>query len=80
VVEIERAGIPTAQVTTMTPVALMMGSNRIILGNGIVHPLGDVELSPKAEKMLRRAIVENALEALQVELSEQKIFPSPIKG
>jgi betaine reductase len=64
----------------MTPVALMMGSNRIILGNGIVHPLGDVELSPKAEKMLRRAIVENALEALQVELSDQKIFPSPIKG
>ena len=32
------------------------------------------DLEPKAEKALRRAIVERALEALQVDLTEQRIF------
>ena len=78
VVEIEKAGIPTAHVSTMTPVALMVGSNRIIPGSGIVHPVGNADLDPKAEKTLRRAIVEKALEALQTDLTEQKLFPRPI--
>ena len=75
----ERAGMPTAHVTSVTPVALMVGSNRIILGNSIVHPVGNIDLSPEAEKTLRRAIVEKALETLQVELSEQKLFARPIQ-
>lgn len=78
VVEIEKAGIPTAHVSTMTPIAVMVGANRIIPGSGVVHPVGNVDLDPKAEKTLRRAIVEKALEALQTELTEQKLFPSPI--
>ena len=61
----------------MTPVALMVGSNRIIPGSGIVHPVGNADLDPEAEKALRRAIVEKALEALQTELQEQKLFPHP---
>jgi glycine reductase complex component B subunit gamma len=73
-VEIEKAGIPTAHVTTMTPVALMIGSNRIIVGNGIVHPLGDVKLSGEAEKELRRAIVRKALDSLQVDVTSQRVF------
>jgi len=73
-VEIERAGIPTAQITTITPVALMVGSNRVITGSGIVHPVGDDDLDPVAEKRLRRAIVEIALKALQTELKEQELF------
>ena len=58
----------------MTPVAMMIGSNRIIVGNGIVHPLGDVNLSAGAEKELRRTIVKKAIEALQTDLTEQHIF------
>ena len=61
----------------MTPVALMVGSNRVIPGAGIVHPVGNADLDPKEEKALRRAIVERALEALQTDLTEQKLFPSP---
>lgn len=61
----------------MTPVALMVGANRIIPGTGIVHPLGNAELSPADEKALRRAIVERALEALRTDLMEQRIFPGP---
>ena len=78
VVEIEKAGIPTAQVSTMTPIAVMIGANRIIPGAGVIHPLGNADLDPEAEKTLRRAIVEKALEALQTELTEQKLFPRPV--
>jgi len=80
VVEMEKAGIPTAHVSTMTPIAVMVGSTRIIPGSGVVHPVGNADLDPKAERVLRRAIVEKALEALQTELTEQKLFPRPISG
>jgi glycine/betaine/sarcosine/D-proline reductase family selenoprotein B len=69
-VELEKAGIPTAQVSTMTPVALMVGSSRVVLGNGIIHPLGNVDSDPETEKKLRRSIVEKALEALKTEPQE----------
>ncbi len=74
-VEIERAGIPTAHVCTMTPVALMVGSNRIVPASGIIHPTGNADLTRQDEKALRRTIVEKALEALRTELTEQRIFP-----
>jgi len=77
-VEIEKAGIPTAQITTMTPVALMVNSNRIIPGNGIVRPVGNADLELKAEKELRRAFVEAALKALETEVKKQTLFPRPV--
>ena len=56
-----------AQVTSVTPVARMVGSNRIVLGNGIVNVLGDADLPPEEERALRRKLVEQALEALKTE-------------
>ncbi len=55
----------------------MVGSNRIITAPSIVHPVGNADLDPEAEKALRRAIVENALEALQAEIQEQTQFGQP---
>jgi len=49
----------------MIPVAEMVGSNRIVPGNGIVHPTGDAERSPDEERRIRRRILERALEALE---------------
>ena len=43
----------------------MVGSNRVVLGNGIVHVTGDAKLSPNEEKELRRNLVQKALLALQ---------------
>ena len=57
-----------AQVTAVTPVAKMVGSNRVIQGKGIVYPLGDAELDADEEKDLRRSIVRQALEALRTEV------------
>jgi hypothetical protein len=43
----------------------MVGSNRTVLGNGIVHVVGDARISPEQEKELRRKLVEKALEMLK---------------
>lgn len=43
----------------------MIGANRLVLGNGIVHVVGDASLLPEDEKKLRRQLIEKALEALQ---------------
>ncbi len=52
----------------------MVGSNRIIAATKIVNPLGDADLDPDEEKRLRRGILEKALEALEAEVQEQKLF------
>jgi betaine reductase len=52
----------------------MVGSNRILLAQKIVNPLGNVDLAPAEEKKLRRFIVEKALKVLQTEIEEEKIF------
>ncbi len=55
------------QVTSVVPVAKMVGSNRVVQGQGIVHVLGDADLPPDEEKELRRKTVLQALEALKSE-------------
>ncbi|MDE3077103.1 MAG: glycine/betaine/sarcosine/D-proline family reductase selenoprotein B [Chloroflexota bacterium] len=72
--ELERAGIATAQISTMTPVAEMVGSHRIVLGNGIVHPVGSADASPDEERRIRRKIVERALDALGTEVDQPTVF------
>jgi betaine reductase len=64
---LEKAGIPTVQITSALPVAKMIGANRLVLGNGIVHVVGDPSLSPNDEKTLRRQLIEKALKVLQDE-------------
>lgn len=45
----------------------MVGANRLVLGNGIVHVVGDAAVSAAEEKKLRRQLVEKALAALQAD-------------
>jgi betaine reductase len=63
--ELDRAGLPTAHICSITSVAQMVGSHRIVPVQSITHPLGDPDLDPKAEKQMRRSIVEKALDALK---------------
>ncbi len=58
----------------MTPVAVMVGSNRIVPAAGIIHPLGNADLSADDEKALRRRIVESALRALATEVAQPTVF------
>jgi glycine reductase len=62
---LEKAGIPTVQITSALPIARMIGANRVVLGNGIVHVVGDAKASPEKEKEVRRRLVLEALQALQ---------------
>ena len=61
----------------MTPVAVMVGANRIVPAAGIIHPLGNAELPPDEEKTLRRRIVEKALQALQTDVAQPTVFAAP---
>ena len=58
----------------MTPIAIMVGSNRVLPGGGIIHPVGNADLDPQEEKRLRRAIVEKALEAITADIKEQVLY------
>jgi glycine/betaine/sarcosine/D-proline reductase family selenoprotein B len=53
------------QITSALPIAKMVGSNRVVLGAGIVHVTGDARLAPPDEKELRRKLVQQALDALR---------------
>jgi betaine reductase len=67
---LEKAGIPTVQITSAMPIAKMVGSNRLVLGNGIVHVVGDAKLSAEQEKEVRRQLVQKALATLQADKPE----------
>jgi len=45
----------------------MVGSNRVVQGQGIVHVMGDADLPAEEEKELRRKTVLQAIEALKNE-------------
>ena len=53
------------QITAALPVAKMVGSNRTVLGNGIVHVVGDAKMAPEKEKEVRRKLIEQALNTLR---------------
>jgi betaine reductase len=67
-------GIPTVHLCAITPVAQMVGSNRILLAQKIVNPLGNADLAPAEERKLRRSIVERALKGLETEIEEQRFL------
>jgi len=71
---IERSGIPVVHIATVVPISLTVGANRIVPAIAIPHPLGNPALEPAEEKKLRRRIVERALHALTVEVTEQTVF------
>lgn len=62
------------QITSALPIAKMVGSNRVVLGTGIVHVTGDAKLALADEKELRRKLVKQALDALQSDQGNKKSF------
>ena len=71
---IEESGIPVVHICTVVPISLTVGANRIVPAIAIPHPLGDPNLSKDEEYKVRKRIVEKALHALTVEVTEQTVF------
>ncbi len=59
---------------TIVPISLSVGANRIIPTVAIPYPLGNPNMTADEEKKLRRHLVENALKALETEVTEQTVF------
>ena len=72
--EIEGAGIPAVHICTIVPISRTVGANRIVPAIAIPHPLGDPARPRTEEKLLRRALVEKALRALQTKIEGQTVF------
>lgn len=66
--------MPVVHMCTITPVSVTVGANRIIPTIAIPYPLGNPNLHREEEVALRRKLVENALKALETEISEQTVF------
>jgi glycine reductase complex component B subunit gamma len=75
--EMERAGFPTALVTSLSSVALKVGANRVIQGKRFSHPCGNPDLNPKDEKAWRLQLVRTALQALATPVSGPTLFEVP---
>ena len=63
-----------AQICTMTPVAEMVGSHRIVQGSGIVHPLGLASSTAEEERQLRQRILARAMDALRTPVDQPTVF------
>jgi glycine reductase len=72
--EIERAGIPTALVTALVPVAQSLGVPRIIAAPAIIHPTGNPRLPLEDEQQFRLRLVELALQAVSTDVAEPRVF------
>ena len=72
--EIERAGIPIVQLCNIVPVALSVGTNKIVPTISIPYPLGDPNTPKEVQTELRDTRVRRALEALTADVKEQTVF------
>lgn len=72
--EIEKEGITIVQMANLIPVALTVGSNRIVPTISIPYPLGDPATPKEQQFKLRYHRVGVALDALTADIKEQTVF------
>lgn len=59
---------------TITTISESVGANRIVPTVAIPHPVGNPALKPEDEKLMRKAMVKRAVDALATEISEATHF------
>ena len=72
--ELERAGFPTATVTSLAAVAMKVGANRIVRGHRFSHPCGQPGLPPAEERAWRVELIRRALRALSTAVEGPTVF------
>ena len=72
--ELERVGIPTAQISAIYEFAMTTGATRVVRGSRIEHVCGDPELGPEKDYAYGLRIVRTALKALQTPVESPTLF------
>lgn len=72
--EIERFGIPIVHMSTITTISESVGANRIVPTIAIPYPVGNPELNKNSEYVLRKKMVERAVNALAVDVDKPTQF------
>ncbi len=72
--EVERAGLPTAYVSAIPTIPVGLGVNRIVKGVAITHVTGAPDKPPEHERLVRRRVVETALQSLQADVRTPTLF------
>lgn len=72
--EIERAGIPTAQICTILPIAQTVRANRIVKAIAIPHPVGVMGKTKEEEAAIRTRVVEHAMRAITSQVESQLVI------
>ena len=67
-------GVPVVQIATIVPIMMTVGTNRIVPGVAIPHPVGDPEAGPEKDRKKRRELLERAFRAMQTEITGQTVF------
>jgi glycine reductase complex component B subunit gamma len=70
-------GIATVFVTALPTIAQMVGANRVLRGVAITHPTGNPSLAIGDERILRRRVVERALELLATDVTSGTVWEMP---
>ena len=61
-------------ITAVPTVSQMIGVTRVLRGQSVPNVLGDSQLQIDREKLLRRKYILRALEILQMDMKDKKIF------
>lgn len=72
--EIERFGIPIVHMSTITTISESVGANRIVPTVAIPYPVGNPDLNNNSEYVLRKKMVERAVNALAVDVDKPTQF------
>lgn len=72
--EIERFGIPIVHMSTITTISESVGANRIVPTIAIPYPVGNPDLNKNSEYVLRKKMVERAVNALAVDVDKATQF------
>jgi len=72
--EIEKSGMPVVHIVAMTPIALSIGSNRIVKAYVVSSPMCDPVAPEETQVKQRYDLVSKALKALCTDIKQQTVF------
>lgn len=72
--ELEREGLPTVIVTSLTDVALKVGANRVLRGASFSSPCGRPGVDAADERRFRLALVRRAVAILGTPVDGPTLF------